>query len=78
MILSYAITTTALTFRIIKNLFYNEEYHDYELFYGINVWLALFINLFIAYLVFRKKTPLPTKIKIHKENNEGSEKNQKK
>ena len=78
MILSYAVTTTALTFRIIKNLFYNEEYHDYELFYGINVWLALFINLFIAYLVFRKKTPLSAKIKIHKENNKGSEKNQKK
>jgi len=78
MILSYAVTTTALTFRIIKNLFYNEEYHNYELFYGINVWLALFINLFSAYLVFRKKIPLPTKIKIYKENNEGNEQDHKK
>lgn len=54
MILSYAVTTTAITFRLIKNLFYNEKYHDYELFYGINVWLALVINLLIAYLILRK------------------------
>lgn len=53
MILSYAVTTTAITFRIIKNLFYNEERHDYELFYGINVWLALVINLLIAYYFVR-------------------------
>ncbi|MDN3692859.1 DUF2306 domain-containing protein [Chryseobacterium tructae] len=55
MILSYAITTTAITFRIIKNLFYNEKHHDYELFYGINVWLALIINLLIAYFFLRQK-----------------------
>ncbi|MGU3375563.1 DUF2306 domain-containing protein [Chryseobacterium sp. M5A1_1a] len=58
MILSYAITTTAITFRIIKNLFYNEKYHDYELFYGINVWLALIINLLIAYLILRENCSL--------------------
>ncbi|MEJ5104112.1 DUF2306 domain-containing protein [Chryseobacterium sp. MYb328] len=57
MILSYAVTTTAITFRIIKNLFYNEKLHDYELFYGINVWLALVINLLIAYY-FLKRRPL--------------------
>ncbi|WES99179.1 DUF2306 domain-containing protein [Chryseobacterium arthrosphaerae] len=56
MILSYAVTTTAITFRLIKNLFYDEKYHDYELFYGINVWLALGINLLIAYLILRKKS----------------------
>lgn len=56
MILSYAVTTTAITFRIIKNLFYNEKYHDYELFYGLNVWLALAINLLIAYLIIRKNS----------------------
>ncbi|MGE8552576.1 MAG: DUF2306 domain-containing protein [Chryseobacterium jejuense] len=55
MILSYAVTTTAITFRIIKNLFYNEKHHDYELFYGMNVWLALIINLLIAYYFLRKK-----------------------
>lgn len=54
MILSYAVTTTAITFRIIKNLFYNEDLHDYELFYGINVWLALFINLLIACFFIRR------------------------
>ncbi|AZA76808.1 DUF2306 domain-containing protein [Chryseobacterium sp. G0186] len=56
MILSYAITTTAITFRIIKNGFYNEKYYDYELFYGFNVWLALAINLLIAYLIIRRTT----------------------
>nr|WP_315034407.1 DUF2306 domain-containing protein [uncultured Chryseobacterium sp.] len=54
MILSYAVTTTAITFRIIKNLFYNEESYNYELFYGINVWLALVINLLIAYYFMRR------------------------
>lgn len=54
MTLSYAITTTAITFRIIKNLFYNEKNHDYELFYGLNVWFALVINLLVAYLIIRK------------------------
>lgn len=56
MTLSYAVTTTAITFRIIKNLLYNETRHDYELFYGLNVWAALLINLFIAYLMLRKNT----------------------
>lgn len=55
MILSYAVTTTAITFRIIKNLFYNEKRHDYELFYGMNVWIALIINLLIAYSFLRQK-----------------------
>ncbi|MGL6127566.1 DUF2306 domain-containing protein [Chryseobacterium artocarpi] len=53
MILSYAITTTAITFRIIKNLVYDDNLYDYELFYGINVWLALIINLLIAYWVLK-------------------------
>ncbi|MGG7469485.1 DUF2306 domain-containing protein [Chryseobacterium arthrosphaerae] len=56
MILSYAVTTTAITFRLIKNLFYDEKYHDYEFFYGTNVWLALVINLLIAYLILRKNS----------------------
>ncbi|MEF9478029.1 DUF2306 domain-containing protein [Chryseobacterium sp. 1B4] len=64
MILSYAVTTTAITFRIIKNLLYNETRHDYELFYGLNVWAALLINLFIAYVMLRKKSLLSGKIKI--------------
>ncbi|NIF04908.1 DUF2306 domain-containing protein [Chryseobacterium sp. Tr-659] len=56
MMLSYAVTTTAITFRIIKNLFYNEEYHDYELFYGLNVWLALIINLLAAcFIIVQRK-----------------------
>lgn len=58
MIISYAITTTAITFRIVKNLFYNEEQHDYELFYGLNVWVALFINLLIAYIIIRRNSSL--------------------
>lgn len=53
MILSYAISTTAITFRIIKNLVYDENVYDYELFYGINVWLALIINLLIAFWVIK-------------------------
>ncbi|UTX49758.1 DUF2306 domain-containing protein [Chryseobacterium sp. MA9] len=67
MILSYAVTTTAITFRIVKNMFYNETRHDYELFYGLNVWAALFINLFIAYLILRKEALLPGKINGGKE-----------
>lgn len=54
MILSYAVTTTAITFRIVKNLFYDEKLHDYELFYGMNVWLALIINLLAAGCFLRK------------------------
>ncbi|PKF75731.1 DUF2306 domain-containing protein [Chryseobacterium sp. PMSZPI] len=66
MILSYAVTTTALTFRIIKNLFYSEQYHDYEKFYGMNVWLALFINLLIAYWIIGKnQETLPFKANIN-------------
>lgn len=73
MILSYAITTTAITFRIVKNLFYNEEYHDYELFYGLNVWLALVVNLLIAYLILKRNRPLlPFKRDIRQENNNGN------
>lgn len=56
MTLSYAVTTTAITFRIIKNLLYNETRHDYELFYGLNVWAALLINLFIAYIILKRNT----------------------
>ncbi|WP_431609929.1 DUF2306 domain-containing protein [Chryseobacterium sp. 'Rf worker isolate 10'] len=67
MILSYAVTTTAITFRIVKNMFYNEERHDYELFYGLNVWAALFINLFIAYLILKKDSFLTGKINSGKE-----------
>lgn len=55
MIFSYAITTTALTFRAIKNLFYDDSIFDYTLFYGITVWLALFINLGIAFIIVRTK-----------------------
>lgn len=73
MILSYAITTTAITFRIVKNLFYNEEYHDYEFFYGLNVWLALVVNLLIAYLILKRNRPLlPLKRDIRQENNNGN------
>ncbi|WNI37839.1 DUF2306 domain-containing protein [Chryseobacterium sp. SG20098] len=67
MILSYTVTTTAITFRIVKNLFYNETRHDYQLFYGLNVWAALFINLFIAYLILRKESLLPGKVNVRKE-----------
>ncbi|CAI8808695.1 DUF2306 domain-containing protein [Chryseobacterium sp. IT-36CA2] len=68
MILSYSVTTTAITFRIVKNLFYNEAKHDYQLFYGLNVWAALLINLFIAYLILRKDSLLTGKINGRKEN----------
>ncbi|RXM51058.1 MULTISPECIES: DUF2306 domain-containing protein [unclassified Chryseobacterium] len=64
MILSYSVTTTAITFRIIKNLFYDEKLHDYELFYGMNVWLALIINLLIAYPFLRQKNHLSLKRNI--------------
>ncbi|TZF98859.1 DUF2306 domain-containing protein (plasmid) [Chryseobacterium panacisoli] len=68
MMLSYAVTTTAITFRIVKNLLYNEAHHDYELFYGLNVWAALLINLCIAYAILRKDRLLTGKIKSGKEN----------
>lgn len=68
MMLSYAVTTTAITFRIVKHLFYTEGYHDYELFYGLNVWAALLINLFIALLIAGKESLLTGKINRGKEN----------
>ncbi|REC50108.1 DUF2306 domain-containing protein [Chryseobacterium pennipullorum] len=68
MMLSYAVTTTAITFRIVKNLLYNETQHDYQLFYGLNVWAALFINMCIAYVMIRKNTGLSGKINSRKEN----------
>ncbi|WP_126651062.1 DUF2306 domain-containing protein [Chryseobacterium aureum] len=68
MMLSYAVTTTAITFRVVKHLFYNEGYHDYELFYGLNVWAALLINLFIAFLIAGKESLLTGKINSGKEN----------
>ena len=56
MILSYSLTTTAITFRIIKNLFYDENRFSYELFYGTNVWFSMIINLLIAYFIVRKNS----------------------
>ncbi|WP_034706970.1 DUF2306 domain-containing protein [Chryseobacterium luteum] len=58
MILSYAVTTTAITFRIIKNLFYMENLHDYELFYGLNVWISLIINLSAAFFMIRRSADI--------------------
>lgn len=78
MILSYAVTTTAITFRMVKNLLYNEAYHDYELFYGLNVWAALFINLLIAYLILRKNSLLTGEIKGRKEDIKTEKRYQKK
>jgi uncharacterized membrane protein len=69
MILSYAVTTTAITFRIIKNLIYKENLYDYELFYGLNVWISMVINLSIAYLMIRSQKALPLKTDIGNENN---------
>lgn len=54
MIFSYAITSTAITFRLIKNMFYNEDIFYYQLFYGLNVWISLFLNILIAYIIIRK------------------------
>lgn len=68
MVLSYAVTTTAITFRIVKHLLYNETKHDYELFYGLNVWAALLINLTIAYMILKKDRLLTGKIQTGKEN----------
>ncbi|RXM39193.1 hypothetical protein BOQ62_12710 [Chryseobacterium sp. CH21] len=68
MILSYSVTNTAITFRIVKHLFYNEAKYDYQLFYGLNVWAALLINLFIAYLTLKKDSLLTGKINGRKEN----------
>lgn len=52
---SYAITVTAITFRIIKHLFYNAAIHNYTLFYGLNVWLALIINLLLAWVLINNR-----------------------
>lgn len=60
MIFSYSVTVTAITFRIIKNLFYNENFHDYELFYGINVWLSMIINLLIAFFIIKRNRQIST------------------
>ncbi|MDQ0064504.1 DUF2306 domain-containing protein [Chryseobacterium lathyri] len=68
MVLSYAVTTTAITFRIIKNLFYQESRHDYELFYGLNVWGSLILNLVAAYFIIRSQTS-PLKTYVHDQNN---------
>ncbi|WP_343608710.1 DUF2306 domain-containing protein [Chryseobacterium oranimense] len=68
MILSYAVTTTAITFRIIKNLIYQENQYDYELFYGLNVWASLIINLSAAYLIIRNQKGLALKADIGNEN----------
>ncbi|MGG5207863.1 DUF2306 domain-containing protein [Chryseobacterium sp. MIQD13] len=69
MILSYAVTVTAITFRIIKNLFYQENLYDYELFYGLNVWASLIINLSVAYFIIRNQKVLPFKTYVHHKNN---------
>lgn len=61
MILSYAVTTTAITFRIIKNVFYYEDIFSYQLFYGFNVWISLLINVSIAYLITKKQRYLTFK-----------------
>ncbi|WP_082377134.1 DUF2306 domain-containing protein [Chryseobacterium indologenes] len=60
MIFSYSVTVTAITFRIIKNLFYNENFQDYELFYGINVWLSMIINLLIAFFIIKRNRQIST------------------
>lgn len=57
MVLSYAITATAITFRIIKNLFFNEQQFSYTIFYGCNVWISLLLNLGLALLIIRKMNP---------------------
>lgn len=69
MILSYAVTTTAITFRIIKNLFYQENRYDYELFYGLNVWISLLVNLSAAYFIMRSQNTLSSQVDIHHKNN---------
>ncbi|WP_153392879.1 DUF2306 domain-containing protein [Chryseobacterium vaccae] len=72
MILSYAVTVTAITFRIIKNLFYHEELHDYELFYGMNVWLSLIINLSIAFFIIKRNRRISaSEIQIVEKNKSG-------
>jgi len=71
MIFSYAITSTAITFRLIKNMFYNEDIFSYQLFYGLNVWISLFLNILIAYIIIRKSnTDLPLESNRIDENNE--------
>ncbi|WP_158605928.1 DUF2306 domain-containing protein [Taibaiella sp. KBW10] len=72
MVLSYAITTTALTFRIIKHLFYEEHLFSYSLFYGLNVWVSLLINLGIAILIIKKRGDLSLKGDIIDQNKEGN------
>lgn len=69
MILSYAVTITAITFRIIKNMFYRENIYDYELFYGLNVWLSMIVNLSIAFFIIKCKNTLPLETDIINKNN---------
>ncbi len=70
MIFSYAITSTAITFRLIKNMFYNEDIFSYQLFYGLNVWISLFLNILIAYIIIRKSNnDLPLESNRIDENN---------
>ncbi len=71
MILSYAITTTAITFRIIKNLIYDDKIFDYELFYGLNVWISMILNLLIAgFFIYNLSKKLPFESKSTDKNEE--------
>ena len=56
MIYSYSITLTAITFRIIKYLFFDYKLLSYDLFYGLDVWISLILNLIIAQLIIKKIT----------------------
>jgi hypothetical protein len=46
---SYAITFTAITFRLNKYVFYDFNLLNYETFYGLNVCVSLFIKLIATY-----------------------------
>lgn len=73
MIFSYAITTTAITFRIIKNIFYHDAIFSYQLFYGLNVWISLILNMSIAYIIAKKKSQyLPLKSNCTDKNKESN------
>ncbi len=60
MVLSYAITTTALTFRLVKNLFYEKSGMPYHLFYGMDVWLSMIVNIGIAIGIIARRKALST------------------
>jgi uncharacterized membrane protein YozB (DUF420 family) len=70
MILSYSITTTAITFRNIKNSLFDESLFSYELFYGLNVWLSLLINLSVAFFIinYNPKSLSPKSSRISNNN----------